>query len=83
MRDRCVAYLNPTLAAETLELLRGEVGAIVSDNAVRDSETAGDHREEIHGRGGSLICHGHCFDPLGEFVDCYEQMHVSSRRRCW
>ena len=64
-------------------LIRGEVTAVISDDAVRNPESAGDHFLEVDSRSGFLIRDRHCFDPLGEFIDSDKQMSVPSRRRGW
>ena len=83
MCHRSEADVYSSVLAEFLELFRGEVTAVVGDDAVGNPESAGDHLEEIDNCGGALICDRHCFDPLGEFIDGDKQMSVPSRRRGW
>ena len=49
--------------------LEVSVGAIISDDAMRDPESARDHLEEVDSCSGSLACDWYCFDPLSKFVD--------------
>ena len=72
----CKADVDSSILAELHELPRGEVGAIIGDDAVRDSEPARNHLEEVDSCSGSLACDWYCFNPLSKFVDCDEQMCV-------
>ena len=76
MSNGCKADVDPSFLAELHELSRGEVGAIISDDAVRDPEPAGDHFEEVDSCSGSLVCDWYRFDPLSELVDRDEQVRV-------
>jgi hypothetical protein len=52
-----------------LKFARGEVGAIIGDDAIGHPIPAGDGFEEPDYCGCFLVGDRDCFDPLGEFVD--------------
>jgi hypothetical protein len=52
-----------------LKLARGEVGAIVGDNAVRHSISVDDGLEELDRSSCFLVGDQNDFDPLGELVN--------------
>jgi hypothetical protein len=72
MRHKCVLDQDAKLHGEFLKLARGEVSAIVGDDAIGHPVPASDGLEELDDYGRFLIGHRHCFDPLGELVD-YDQ----------
>ena len=80
MSHRCKVELDAELFAEVVEFSGGEVAPVVSKDAMRHSESIGDALEEFHGRGGRLVRDRYGFYPLGELVDCYQEMRVSTRR---
>ena len=76
MSNGCKSDIDPSFFTELHEFSRSEVGAIISDDAMRDPESTGDHLEEIDSRNSSLVCDGYDFNPLGELVDCNQQVGV-------
>ena len=72
--------LDAEVFAEVMELSGCEVAPVISKDAVRYAESTGDALKEFHGRGGRLIRDRYGLYPLGELVDCYQEMHVSTRR---
>ena len=80
MSYRSKVELDAEVFAEVMEFLGCEVAPVVSENAVWYAESTGDAFEEFHGRGGRLVRDRYGFYPLGEFVDCYQEMRVSTRR---
>ena len=79
MCHRCKVELDAELFAEVMKFSGGEVASVVSKDAVRNAESTGDALEEFDGGGGRLVGDGDCFYPLGELVDCYQEMSVSTR----
>jgi hypothetical protein len=69
MRHRCVLDLGAELFGEFLKFARGEVGAIVGDDAVRYAVLVDDGLKELDRRSRFLIGDGDSFDPFGELVD--------------
>jgi len=55
------------LIAEVQELFAGELGAVVSDDHVRDSESVYDVGEEKDGLLEADVGDGSSLDPFGEF----------------
>ena len=80
MSYRSEVELDPEVFAEVVEFSGGEVAPVVSKDAVRHAESTGDAFEEFHGRGGRLVRDRYGLYPLGELVDCYQEMRVSTRR---
>jgi hypothetical protein len=66
---RSVLDLDAELFGEFLKLARGEVGAIVGDNAVRHSISVDDGLEELDRSSCFLVGDRNDFDPLGELVN--------------
>ena len=66
------------LAAKVVEFLRGEVAAIIGEDAVWYAKSTGDAFEELDCCGGELICHGYSLDPLSKFIDCDQQIRVTA-----
>jgi hypothetical protein len=52
-----------------LKLARGEICAVVRDDAVGHSITVDDGLEELDRRSRLLVGDRDCFDPFGEFVN--------------
>jgi hypothetical protein len=69
MRHRCLLYLDTEFFGELLEFARGEVGAVVGDDAVWHAVSVDDRLEKLDRRGRFLIGDWDGFDPLGELVD--------------
>jgi hypothetical protein len=63
-----------------LKFARGEVGAVVSDDAVRHAVSVDDGLEELDRRSRFLIGDWDSFDPLGELVNGNQQVSVASSR---
>ena len=66
------------LFAEGPEFFGCEVGPIVCDDAIGNPEAIYDGLDEIDCCSGSQTCDGYCFNSLGEFVDCHQEMCVPS-----
>ena len=56
------------------EFLARELGAIVGDDRIRDPEPEDNVSKEQNGLLGSNLADGSSLDPLGEFVDCHQQV---------
>jgi hypothetical protein len=69
MRHRGVLDLDAELFGKFLEFARGEVGAVVGNDAVRYAVQVDDGLEELDRRSRLLIGDGDDFDPFGELVD--------------
>jgi hypothetical protein len=69
MRQRCVLDLDAKLFGEFLKFARGEVGAVVGDDAIQYAVSVDDGLEELDRRSRFLIGDGDGFDPFGELVD--------------
>ena len=83
MSDGCKVEFYAELAAEVVELFRGEVAAVVGEDAVWYAESTSDAFEELDCCGGELIFHGYSLDPLGKFIDCDQQVRVTAGCRFW
>lgn len=74
MSDRSEVQSDALRTTETLELLRGEICPIISDDAVRDSESEDDalHKVGYH----YTIAHRDRFslDLLGELIHCNQEV---------
>ena len=79
MSYRSEVELDAEVFAEVVEFSRCEVSSIVSKDAVWYAESTGDAFEEFHARGGRLVRDRYGFYPLGELVDCNQEMRVSTR----
>jgi hypothetical protein len=66
---RCVLDLDSELFGEFLKLARGEVTAVIGDDAVGHSISVEDGLEELYCRSRFLVGDRDCFDPLGELVN--------------
>jgi hypothetical protein len=62
-------YTDVMVAAEAEELFPCELGVIVGDDLIGDSEAMNDVHEECDRLLGFNIGEGLDLDPLGEFVD--------------
>jgi hypothetical protein len=80
MHHRRVLYLDTELFGELLEFARGEVGAIVNDDAVWYAISVNDRLEKLDRRSRLLIGDWDGLDPLGELVDGDQQISVASSR---
>jgi hypothetical protein len=80
MRHQCVLDLDIELFGEFLKFARGEVGAVVGDDAIRYAVSVDDGLEELDCRGRFLVGDWDGFDPLGELVDGDQQVSVASSR---
>ena len=80
MSYRSEIELDAEIVAEVVEFSRCEVAPVVSEDAVRYAKSTCDAFEEFHGRDGRLVRDRYGFYPLGELVDCYQEMRVSTRR---
>ena len=78
MRYRGIIERDILLFAEGPEFFGCEVGSIVRDDAIGNPEAIYDRLNEIDCCSGSRTCDGYWFNPLGELVDCYQEMCVSS-----
>ena len=79
MSYRSEVELDAEVVAEVVEFSGCEVAPVVREDAVRYAESTGDAFKEFHGRGGRLIRDRYGFYPLGELVDCHQEMRVSTR----
>jgi hypothetical protein len=68
------------LVAELQELPARELGPVVGDDGVGHSEAVDDVGEERHRPLRPKICNGVYLHPLGEFVDCDQQLGVALGR---
>ena len=66
--------MHVVAVAERQELLSCELGVIVCDDRVWNPEPVDYVREEQHSLLGFNLADGSSLDPLGEFVDCYQQV---------
>jgi hypothetical protein len=78
VRHRCVLDLDAELFGELLKFARGEVGAVVSDDAVRYNVSVDDGFKEFDRRSRFLIGDWDSFDPLGELVHGDQQVSAAS-----
>ena len=79
MSDRCKIELYAELIAEGVELLRGEVAAVISEDAIWHAKATSDAFEEVDDSSSELVRDGYSFNPLGEFIDCNQQVCVAIR----
>jgi hypothetical protein len=78
MRHRGILDLDTELFGELLKFTRGEVGAVVGDDAVRYAVPVDDGFEELDSRSRLLIGDRDDFDPFGELVGGDQQVSVAS-----
>ena len=57
--------------AKVLELLRGEIGAVVGDDTVRNPKSIDNRLDEVDGRCSIRGCDRLCLNPFGEIVYCH------------
>ena len=74
VRNGCVVDPSALGCAKHSELIRIKVGAIICDNAVRDSISEYQLSDETDGSARIKIFDRLGFDPFGEFVDRHKQM---------
>jgi hypothetical protein len=67
--DRGPVHPDVVIIAEIQELLPGELGAVVSDDGVRDPEMENNVLDKIHRPLGVDLSQGLCLDSLSELVD--------------
>ena len=72
--DRGPVDSDAVSITEVQELLPGEIGHVVSDDAVGNAEPVDDVEEEFDRFFRAEVGDGLSFYPLGEFVDCYEKV---------
>src|SRR4051812_23967466 len=75
--DPGICDVDVDAIAEVLELLQGEVRAVVSGDAMRHPKPVDNGLEELDSGGTSLVSDGHGLDPLGEIVDCEQEEDVA------
>jgi hypothetical protein len=80
MRHRGILDLDAELFGEFLKFARGEVGAVVGDDAVRYTIPVYDGLKELDRHSRLLIGDRDSFDPFGEFVHNDQQVSVASSR---
>jgi hypothetical protein len=80
MCHRRVLDLDAGLFGEVLKLARGEIRAVVRDDAVRHSVPVDDGLKELDRHSDLLVGDGDCFDPLGELVDGDQKISMASSR---
>ena len=66
--------------AERQEFLARELGAVVGDDRIWDPEPEDNVSKEHNSLLGSNLADGSSLDPLGEFVDCHQQVGVAPGR---
>ena len=66
--------------AERQEFLACELGAVVGDDRVRDPEPEDNISKEQNSLLGSNLADGSSLDPLGEFIDCHQQVGIALKR---
>ena len=71
--------MDVVVIVEHQEFLAGELCPIVGDDGVRNPEPVDDVREEQHHLLGFNLIDRASLDPLGELIDCYQQMGVAPR----
>jgi hypothetical protein len=67
--DRDPVHPDIIVIIEIQELLPGEMGAIVNDDAVRDPKAEDSNLDETHHLHGPNFGQGPCLNPLSEFID--------------
>ena len=65
------------VVAERQELVAGELCSIVGDDGVWNPKPVDDINEEQHRLLGLDSIDRTSLDPLGELIDCYQQMGVA------
>ena len=79
MSDRCKVEFYAELIVEGVELLRGEVAAVIGEDAMWHAKATNDAFEEVDGSSSELVRDGYSFNPLGEFIDCNQQVCMATR----
>ena len=67
-------HTDVVVVAERQEFVAGELRPIVSDDGVRNPEPIDDIGEEYHRLLRLDLIDWTSLDPLGELIDCYQQM---------
>jgi hypothetical protein len=67
-------HTNIVVIAEAEEFLPRELGAVVGDNCVEYVKAVNGVGEEGHRLLGADVDDGSSLDPLGELVDCHEEV---------
>ena len=80
MSYRSKVQFDAEFFAEVVEFSGCEVAPVVGKDAVWYAESTSDAFEELHGSGSRLVRNRYGLDPLGELIDCYQEMRVSTRR---
>ena len=78
-----VCDVDPKAFAKVLEFLGDKVRSVVADDVVRHAEPVDYGFEELDGGFALLVGDWHGLDPLGEFVDCDQEVDVASLRGPW
>ena len=79
MFDRGPVDSDAVSITEVQELLPGEVSSMVSDDTVRNAEPVDDVEEEFDRLFRVDVGDALGLYPLGELVDCYEQVSEAAR----
>ena len=69
--------MDVVVIAECQELVAGELRPIVGDDGVQNPEPVDDISKEQHRLLGLDSIDRTSLDPLGELIDCYQQMGVA------
>ena len=72
-------HTDVVVIAEHQEFVAGELRPIVDDDGVRNPEPMDDVSEEQHRLFRLDSIDRTSLDPLGELIDCYQQMGVAPR----
>jgi hypothetical protein len=76
MCDRCKLQFDSHTLTIVLEFFGHEVRLVVHNDTMRHSKAKYYGLDEINRCYGILSSYWGCFDPLGEFVDCYQHVDV-------
>jgi hypothetical protein len=80
MQNRGKTELDAIIFTEFMRLFGREVGSIVRDDAARYTEAEDDAFEEFDSRCSCLIGYWYGLNPLGKFVDGYQQICMATWR---
>jgi hypothetical protein len=75
---RSIVNFNAGVHAKVLELPRSELSPIISDNVVGYTKYVHDLFDKFHYLGRCYLCGKLYFDPLCEFIHCYEDVCEST-----
>jgi hypothetical protein len=81
VRHRSILELDTEIFGEVLEFARSEVGAVVGDNAVRDTVPVDNGLEELDRLGCLLVGDRNSLYSLGELVHCDQWVSMTSSGR--